>query len=158
MKTRILLTTALVGAALVAPAQTGIPGPHLLVYKTKKDYSKLVPVILSDDKSKIVSYPDPVDIKKKGKGQEPVSLHRGYLMDNTGIGINTAFLKMTYTEFAKLKSAPPLNAMNKMIRERNPLTILYDCGLKSKYKNPTAEANRMIDKKLLAKDCTQITK
>jgi len=158
MKTRILLTTALIVTSLVAAAQTGIPGPHLLVYKTKKDYSKLVPVSLSEDKSKIVSYPDPTDVKKKGKGQVPTSLHRGYLMDNTGIGVNTGFLTMSYTEYAKLKKPLTVEAMNKIIAERNPLITLYDCGLKSKYKNPVSEVNKMIDKKLLAKNCRLMMK
>lgn len=39
------------------------PGPQALIYKTKKDYTNLVPVLLSDDKTEIVSYPNPRDSK-----------------------------------------------------------------------------------------------
>ena len=34
-----------------------MPGPQTIVYKTKKDYYNLVPVLLSDDKTEIISYP-----------------------------------------------------------------------------------------------------
>jgi hypothetical protein len=51
---------------LSAMAQSGSAQPHLLVYKTKGDYKNYVPVMLSDDKSRIISYPDPKDIKAGG--------------------------------------------------------------------------------------------
>ena len=66
----------------IASAQKArLTGPNILVYKTKKDYRKLVPVILSEDKSQIVSYPDPHDIKTGGDHMLPITLHKGYLMD-----------------------------------------------------------------------------
>ena len=37
-------------------------GPTTFIYKTKGDYNNLVPVILSDDKTNISSYPHPKDI------------------------------------------------------------------------------------------------
>ena len=37
--------------------------PHLIVYKTKVDYNNFVPIILSEDKTEIISYPDPIDVK-----------------------------------------------------------------------------------------------
>src|ERR1035437_8899341 len=82
--------------------KTAVPGPHLLVYKTKADYRKLVPVILSAGKSTIVSYPDPQDLRLGGDKILPAKLHKGYLMDNRGIAENVAFLKITYQQFAGL--------------------------------------------------------
>ncbi|MBN2683025.1 MAG: hypothetical protein JXR58_10995, partial [Bacteroidales bacterium] len=37
--------------------------PPIIIYKTKKDYYNNVPVILSDDKTKIVSFPDIRDLR-----------------------------------------------------------------------------------------------
>src|ERR1017187_6426884 len=68
-----------------------IPGPHVVVYKTKANYNNLVPVELTDDKTKIVSYPDPKDVKTENGYSLPSSLNNGYLLDNRGIGKNAAF-------------------------------------------------------------------
>src|ERR1039458_8963912 len=85
-----------------------IPGPHVVVYKTKANYNNLVPVELTDDKTKIVSYPDPKDVKTENGYSLPSSLNNGYLLDNRGIGKNAAFLKITYEEYAKLQTLPTL--------------------------------------------------
>src|SRR2546423_15562709 len=74
------------------------PGPPVLVYKTKTDYTNYVPVILSDDKTRIISYPDPKDIQNSA----PVKLKNGYLLDNRGISKNAAFLNWTYAKYSKL--------------------------------------------------------
>src|SRR5436309_2146351 len=79
-----------------------IPGPHAMVYKTKANYSKLVPVDMSDDKTQIASYPAPTDVVSGSGYATPTQLHSGYLLDNRGIGKNAAFLKLTYEEYAKL--------------------------------------------------------
>ena len=36
--------------------------PQVVVYKTTKDYSQLVPIIMNAEKTKIISYPAPVDV------------------------------------------------------------------------------------------------
>lgn len=36
--------------------------PPVVVYKTRKDYFKCVPVSLSADKSSVIGYPDPIDL------------------------------------------------------------------------------------------------
>lgn len=64
----------------------------VIVYKTKSDYFNLVPVVLSDDKSKIISYPSPTDINSS---LLPTKLKNGYLIDNKGIQPNVAFLSFT---------------------------------------------------------------
>jgi len=135
----------------VAPA-----GPRAIVYKTKKDYSKLVSVLLSEDRKRIISYPDPADVKVNGKYPYPTKLHRGYLLDNRGIGTNTAYLNISYEKYAKLKSAPTLAELQKMIITTAPFTELCDCGPLSKFKQPVKQLNTLIDKKLLKADCKQV--
>jgi hypothetical protein len=150
----IILSVFLTSGFSPANAQSaGAPGPHLLVYKTKKDYRQLVPVLLSDDRKSIVSYPDPSDIKAQGTTAIPTQLKSGYLIDNRGIGENVAFLKMSYKEYAKLKSVPTVEKLYGMIKDKDPLIMLCDCGLKRTFKNPKAEVNAMIDKKTLLTKC-----
>src|SRR5690349_20578128 len=64
---------------LIQPQFTA--GPPTLVYKTRKDYANHVPVLLSGDKTKIVSYPDPKDFSNPGKYPLPIVLKKGYLLD-----------------------------------------------------------------------------
>ena len=112
---RLTFTGILVGLVVSSCAHrisqpkttAAIPGPHCIVYKTRADYSKLVPVILSADKSKIVSYPDVKDINNNGNFPYPSPLKKGYLLDNRGIGPDVAFIRLTYEEFARLKATPP---------------------------------------------------
>ena len=128
-------------------------GPHVIVYKTKKNYNNKVPVIISEDKSKIVSYPDPSDIKKENSYPVPTKLKNGYLLDNRGIGVNVAYLKMTYAEFAKLQQAPSLDSMYSMIIDKDPLIEMCDCGSRYAMKDPVKELNALIKKGELRKAC-----
>jgi ABC-type Fe3+-hydroxamate transport system substrate-binding protein len=116
-------------------------GPPTFVYKTKADYSQNVPVTLSDDKTQIVSYPSPQDIYTNGQLATPTPLSNGYLLDNRGIGANVAFLKMTYTEYSKLKEAPLLKTMYSQIIDKDPLTELCNCGNRLQYANSAAIDN-----------------
>ena len=62
--------------------------PHVIVYKTSKDYSRNVPVVLDDSRSVIVSYPAPTDVTPSVF--LPVSLDKGYWLDRKGISANPA--------------------------------------------------------------------
>lgn len=121
-----------------------MPGPPAIVYKTKKDYFHLVPVILSDDKSKIVSYPAVSDIYRSGKYPYPTRLLNNYLLDNRGITKNVAFLSLTYEEYGKLEKISTSEELFKKIIDNNPLLEIYKCGLKSDYKNIVEDINRLI--------------
>jgi len=129
--------------------------PDILVYKTKGDYRKLVPVLLSPDKKRVVSYPDPTDVVG-GSGPEPVSLHKGYLLDKRGVGWNTAFIKLTYEEYGKLPAVPSPEELYNMIVDKNPLTELYDCGRREPMKNQVHRMNDMIDEGKIKKKCTNM--
>jgi hypothetical protein len=130
-----------------------VAGPPTLVYKTRGDYYRLVPVLLSEDKSKIISYPHPLDLKT-GKGYRlPDSLSNGYLLDNKGIGPHVAFLGMTYEEYANLAEVPAVDSLYAWIIDKDPLLELCNCGLKSSYSDPVRQLNELIDSERLRDSC-----
>lgn len=133
-----------------------VPGPQALIYKTKGDYNNLVPITLSDDKTQIVSYPDPTDIVLDNKYPTPTTLNNGYLLDNRGIGTNVAFLKLTYEEYSKLKNVPSLTELNTLIIDKDPLIELCDCGNKKAFSNPANQLNLLIDSNRLRTICKVI--
>lgn len=132
------------------------PGPHAMVYKTTGDYRALVPVMMSEDGSRIVSYPDPRDLRKGGELMLPIALDKGYFLDRRGIGPRVAFTSYTYEEYANLPAAPSLDALQRAIVDPDPLTDLCDCGLLSQYEDPEAELNVLITKGKLA-PCQRLT-
>ena len=131
-------------------------GPPTYIYKTKKDYNNLVPVILSDDKSKITSYPHPKDLFYKGELAIPVQLKEGYLLDNRGISKNVVFLNITYEDYSKLNTIPSVDELFEMIIEMDPLTELYNCGNRHQYKNEVSELNKLILNKQLVR-CKKVS-
>jgi len=133
-----------------------IPGPRLIVYKTKKDYNNLVPVILSNDKTEIISYPHPNDLTVGNGFSIPTVLDDKYLLDNRGINENVAFLKLTYQEYSELKSVPTLKELFDNILDKNPLTELCDCGNKYDFLEPVSQLNSIISKNNVEKICKKI--
>ena len=125
------------------------PGPHAIIYKTKKDYYNLVPIIMSDDKTEIISYPGIKDIYYKGKLALPTRLDKGFLLDNRGINKNVAFTKYTYQQYAELSKTPKIEELSKNIIDKNPIIEIYDCGLKNKYTNIVEELNEIINENKL---------
>lgn len=132
------------------------PGPRVLVYKTRRDYRNLVPVILSEDGSSIISYPHPADLKSGQRFSTPLVLSKGYLLDERGIGPNVAFLKFTYEEYAALKELPDLNVMYNWIVDKNPLEFMCDCGLRSGFSDIEKQLNDLIDRNKLLDNCKKI--
>lgn len=165
MNRRLVLSAIALGLSMViscssskktgnsVQAQDVKDGPPAMVYKTKKDYSENVPVMLSADGSKIVSYPSAKDVYYKGKLAYPIKLSDGYLLDNRGIGINVAFLKITYEKYSQLSSVPSLIDLYEMIIDKDPLTELYNCGNRYKYKNEVKDLNQLIKGNLKGCSC-----
>ncbi len=112
--------------------------PATFVYKTKADYTKNVPVTLSDDKTQIVAYPAPQDLYSNGKLAYPTALSNGYLLDNRGINANTAFLKLTYAQYSQLKEVPRLKDLFQQIIDKDPFTELCNCGNRFQFKSTAA--------------------
>jgi hypothetical protein len=99
----------------------------VIIYKTNGDYNKNVAVMLSDDKTDIISYPDITDVFYAGKLAYPTQLENGYLLDNRGVNKNTAFIKYTYEEYSKLPATPQKEELMKMIISKNSIIELYKC-------------------------------
>lgn len=114
--------------------------PPVMIYKTQKDYSLYVPVILAPDHQSIVSYPDIRDVYFEGKLSYPLILAGGYWLDNRNVGINMAFLNFTYEQYSQLESTPLPIELIKHILIADPLTELYSC----KCKRDTIIINDMI--------------
>lgn len=140
----------------VAPRPFGAAQARVIIYKTAKDYRNNVPVTLSDDKARIVSYPHPTDLVLGENLVLPTSLHNGYLLDNRGIHKNIAFLKYTYTEYSKLKDAPTMQELQRSIIDKDPLTELWDCGNKATFTDLQAQLNAWIDKNILPEKCKRL--
>lgn len=110
-----------------APAVGGRPlsmRRPMIVYRTRSDYSHLVPVALDAEHNNIVNYPDPVDV---GAYSVPLQLNEGYLFDRRGISVNTAFTSYTYDDYHALSRVPSLEELSARIVERQPLLELWDC-------------------------------
>ncbi|MEN8120631.1 MAG: hypothetical protein ABFS35_09805 [Bacteroidota bacterium] len=118
----------------------------VLIYKTTNNYIDNVPISLSPDKKEIVSYPHPTDLKNGDYYSIPTKLKGGYLLDNRGVSSNTAFLKLTYKEYAELETAPSLTKLKSLIIDNNPFTRLYHCGKRSDFNNLEKDLNEIIKK------------
>ena len=123
--------------------------PAVIIYKTKGDYFDKVPVILNDGKNAIIAYPGPKDVFYNGILALPTKLKDGYLLDNRGINKNVVFINFTYEEYSKLKEAPLISDMLKMIIDKNPITEMYNCGSRYQYKEIVNDLNKIIDTKQL---------
>lgn len=124
---------------------TAKSGPPVIIYKTTKDYSQYVPVILSDDKKSIASFPDVKDVFFKGQLAYPTPLKQSYLLDNRGIGPNVAFLDYPYKVYANFKSTPPAEELMKHILDSAPLTEMYNCGSRYDFNDIVNELNTVIE-------------
>jgi hypothetical protein len=135
---------------------TNFPGPPTIVYKMKKDYSQNVPVILSDDKKTIVSYPAVEDVMLNGKYPVPTLLKDGYYLDNRGIGPNVAFIKFTYQEYSKLTVTPTVEELLAVIIDKDPILEMYDCGNRLRFTDIETELNQLIESGDLSKKFTKL--
>ncbi len=115
-----------------------------VIYKTIRDFYDYVPVIMNDDRTRIVSYPDPSDLTLNGKPTKPTLLLNDYLLDNRGINKNVVFLKYTYEQYIKMTAPPSLNEMMANILEKYPLKEMYTCGLRNEYKDLVKDMNSII--------------
>lgn len=126
--------------------KVNLPGPKVIIYQTKKDYSKLVPVNLSADRKSIESYPGIGDVYFEDKLAYPTRLNDEFWLDNRGINANTAFISMTYEEYSKLPETPNQDELMKMITDNDPFVVMYICGPRSSYKDIVKKLNIRIDK------------
>ncbi|RLD55010.1 MAG: hypothetical protein DRI97_10370 [Bacteroidetes bacterium] len=126
----------------------------VLVYKTKADYSRLVPITLNETRDKVVSFPAPTDLYTNGILAIPVQLDKGYLLDMRGVHANTAFTSYTYEAYSKLESTPSVQDLISSIIDPDPFEELYDCGNRSQFKRLEKDLNKLIRKKF--KGCNKL--
>ena len=119
--------------------------PATIIYKTKGDYSRYIPVILSEDKSQLISYPSPKDIYYNGELAYPLKLSDGFLLDNRGINLNSVFIKITYDEYSKLDTIPSMVELYNLIIDKDPFTEMYNIGNRYQYKDEVSDINKIID-------------
>lgn len=148
------------GAATVTVTEkepkASVASPRVIIYKMKKDYSQNVPVLLSDDKKTIVSYPAPRDVYTNGQLALPTQLQDGYWLDNRGIGENVAFLSYTYEEYAALSDVPSIDALYKKIVDKDPITEMWICARRHNYHDIVGELNDIITNKQLESKCKRV--
>ena len=125
-----------------------------IIYKTKANYDNLVPVILNEDKTVIVSYPAPSDLKMADGLRIPTKLANGYLLDNKGIGKNVAFTSFTYDEYAAKSEAPTINQLMNSIVDKDPLLELYNCKDYINIKHNLKKVNKLVKTDL--KSCVKV--
>jgi hypothetical protein len=124
--------------------QAVVASPPCIIYRTKENFNKNIPVGLSEDKSAIISYPDIKDIYYKGELAYPTELKDGFYLDNRGIGPNVAFTEFTYESYARLDKTPSSDELFGRIISNDPLTDMYQCGTRSQYADPAKELNDII--------------
>lgn len=142
--TQVAATPIIGGGSGGSGGSAAVSSPLVLVYKTRADYNHLVPVIMNDDKTRILSYPHPRDVKQGNSYAYPTQLTKGYLLDNRGIGRNVVFLTYTYKEYAALTSAPSISDLLEHIADKNPLMEMYECGRRAQYDDIEKELNDII--------------
>ena len=113
-----------------------------IVYKTTKDFSDYVPVIMNSERTEIISYPAPSDLSATSK---PTKLKNDYWLDNRGITENVVFLNYSYESYSKLTEAPSLIEMKRNVKEKYPLKELIFCGSRYQFKDEVKELNVLIN-------------
>ena len=116
----------------------------VIIFKTKSDFYYNVPIIISDNKNEIISYPHPSDLTIEKKLRLPIKLINGFLLDNRGISKNIAFIKLTYEDYSKLNQPPSLLDLKEMILDDDPILEIYDCGFFSDYDDLVKDLNTII--------------
>lgn len=127
--------------------------PHLIVYKTTKDYSHNVAVTLSADSKRIVSYPAPSDVTASSV---PIKLEGGYWLDRRGLSKYTAYLSYTNDEYSSLQKTPSVEELEEKIIDYNPIIEMWDCG--NEYEIGSADLLDSLNKIVLSefKGCKRI--
>ena len=121
-----------------------VSGPDVIIYKTRGDYKLLVPITLNDEKTEIVSYPAPGDLKYKGKPAIPTELDNGFLLDNRGINKNVAFTSYTYEDYMALEKTPSKEELMSLIVDVDPIDVMYNLGKRAAYQDEVNELNTII--------------
>lgn len=142
---------------LPVPTPPGIGAQaRVVLYRTRTDVRDRVPVMLDKDGTTILSYPAPSDLQAEDGLALPVELGQGWLLDRRGVGLNTAFLDISYADYAGMEEVPPLSELQDAILDRDPLTDLCDCGPKASYEDPVRQLQELIHSGMLETHCKRL--
>lgn len=162
-KTSLLIATvALSGMMCKGPQKTAITGQTvsmvqpLIVYKTTADYRHNTPITLDQEGTAVAGYPAPRDLLKGTELRTPLPLADGYLMDRRGIGPSTAFISLTYQQYANLQTTPTSEELSKLIVDRHPIAEMWRCERKSSDSLNVQYSNDLINKGLLPQKCLKL--
>lgn len=109
-------------------------GTPTVIYQMKKDYSKLVPVILSDDKTKVISYPSPKDMfHPNGELRVQQELSDGFYLDQIGLTINSAFISYAIEDYSRMIMPPSTDSLFKLVIDADPFKKMYNLGNRKQY-------------------------
>lgn len=123
---------------------------RLVVYKTRKDYSNLVPIQLSQDKQTIISYPAKEDLVRVGN-KNAQKLENGFLIDLIGVTQNTVFTNFDLDQYQQV-ATPTIEEFKKNIIELDPFIEMYQCERKFTQN----EINKFIIDNTISEKCLKI--
>ena len=118
-------------------------GASTIIYKTKKDYSHNVPVLLNADKNKVVKMFNAQDFIKNGEIVYPIELEGGYYLDRIGITPQVAYTDFTISAYTKTMMPITAQMLLQHVIDKDPIVEMYDCG-KIDPKNSTEILNKII--------------
>ncbi len=122
----------------------------LVIYKSKNDYSNLVPIHLSEDKQTVIGYPAPEDLIQYGN-KNAIQLENGFLIDLVGVSKNSVFTVFTMNDYQKMQP-PSLNDFKINIIDVDPFSEMYICN-----QNYTrTEIEQIIKDSTLSSICSKI--
>lgn len=126
------------GSAAAAPKAAGYV-PRAQIYKTSEPVTDQVPVQLSGS-GQVISYPAPSDVK----GQQPLQLIDGWLLDRRGIGPGSAFTSYTYSDYSALKKAPSIEKLKESLVAGKVVRIVRLPMTPAEAASDTAAVNALI--------------
>jgi hypothetical protein len=130
-------------------------GPPVMIYKTKNDYFDKVPITLSENHHKVIAYPSQKDIIVGESFSYPTRLSNEFLLDNRGIGQHSAFLSLSYAEYAEMDADITDENLFPKIVDPDPFLEMYHCGSRFDYSDLTRELNEMIEQNNFER-CTKL--
>jgi len=114
--------------------QVDFDGPPTVIYKVSDEFVNLVPVVLNDEKTKVVAYPAPKDMyNPKGELRFPTPLGKGYYLDQIGVGLNSAYISLTIEDYAQMETTPTLDSLYQIIIDKDPFKRMYNLGNRKQY-------------------------
>ncbi len=119
--------------------------PRAVIYRTNINVNDNVPITVSADGLRILSFPGPGDV---GTFSTPIELADGWLLDRRGgIGQNTLFLTYTYSEYSELREAPAIQILLEHIIPQAKVTDTYRLDVTvQEALSDTASINNLIRK------------